>query len=68
MAARCIVAATEEGGRPFFSSISPLAIAYSGGNWTFDPAGDSGDDGAVAAALVLSGGTVFVRGRGIGGR
>jgi hypothetical protein len=32
---------TEGGGRPF----RPFTVALSGGNWTCDPAGDSGDGG-----------------------
>ncbi len=45
MAVRRIVAATEEGGRPYHRPFRPFAVALSGGSWPFDPVGDSGDDG-----------------------
>ncbi len=43
MAARRIVANTEEGGHPF----RPSTITQSGGNWARDLAGDSGDGGVI---------------------
>jgi hypothetical protein len=44
MAARQIVANTEEGGRPYHT-FRPFTVIQSGGNWARDPAGDSGYGG-----------------------
>jgi hypothetical protein len=44
MAARRIVANTEEGGRPY-CPFRPSTVTQSGGNWTPDPAGNSGNGG-----------------------
>ncbi len=45
IAARRIVANTEEGGRPY-CPFRPSTITQSGGNWARDSAGNSGDGGA----------------------
>jgi hypothetical protein len=42
--ARRIVANIEEGGRPY-RPFCPFTVTQSGGSWTRDPAGDSGDGG-----------------------
>jgi hypothetical protein len=44
MAARRIVANTEEGGRSY-RPFRPFIVTQSGGNWAIVPAGDSGDGG-----------------------
>ncbi len=57
MAARRIVANTEEGGRPY-RPFRPFIVTQSSGNWARDPAGDSGD-GGVKLRRGGGGGLVF---------
>jgi hypothetical protein len=62
MAARRIVANTEEGGRPY-RPFRPFIVTQSGRNWARDLAGDSGDGGVKLQRGGGSGARLWLWGR-----